>query len=488
MITQRVAVVGSGFAAWGAIKCLSEQKFIDIEVLDIGLDKPVEGAQEHAVANAKPLHGSYFPYGINDQKYPINIETERLCSSHALGGFSRVYSGAVIYPKSGDLDGWPQESIPTAKDYSAILEQIPILKEIDDLDRKFPLFPTDEDLKKKNENCSVLGASRIAIKSEDSTKNSDLKNWTIDTPLKELIDQKKIAYRGGVYVESVQTQSDGVTVWFKNEGALCSRTFDAVFIGAGCVNSTTIIDRSIAKEGSRTYSILAPGSVLQAFLRLPSSLPPFILKRRRHNLPEYFLEISNSKTQSSWSHTQLTALNQQIIEMICVFLPKWLHFIPRSIRSIIYFAMSGVKSSKVPVASLRSTICRDDFGTLQQKISITEKKVDSQKELISEVRHAVLQNWRKLSMIPLPFSSIFADFLRGNKLGGWHFGGTLPMRETPIADSDLFPNGEVKAVPRAYVLDSSSFPSIPSSTIALLSAANGHRVARQWVESRERGV
>jgi len=488
MITQRVAVVGSGFASWGAIKCLSEQGFIDIEVLDIGLDKPIEGAQEHAVANAKPLHGSYFPYGINDQKYPINIESERMCSSHALGGFSRVYSGAVIYPKSGDLDDWPQESIPTSKDYSEILGQIPILKEIDDLDNKFPLFPNDQDLEKKSEDCSVLGASRIAIKSEDSTENDGLKNWTIDTPLKELIDQKKIVYSSGIYVESVQTKSDGVTLWFKNEGTLCSRHFDAVFIGAGCINSTTIIDRSIAKEGSRTYSILAPGGVLQAFLRLPRSLPPFILKRRRFSLPEYFLEISNSKTQSSWSHTQLTALNQQIIEMICAFLPEWLHFIPRSIRNIIYFAMSGVKSSQLPVASLRSTIFRDDFGTLQQKILITEKKVEPQKELISEVRRAVLRHWRKLSMIPLPFSDILANFFRGNKLGGWHFGGTLPMREIPIADSDLFPSGEVKGVPRAYVLDSSSFPSIPSSTIALLSAANGHRVARQWVESREQGV
>lgn len=488
MNTQRVAVIGSGFASWGAIKRLLDEKFLDIEVLDIGLDRPVEGAQEHQVANSKPLHGSYFPYGINDQKYPIGIETKRMCSSHALGGFSRVYSGAMIYPKSGDLHDWPQESIPTSKDYSAILEQIPILKEIDDLDSQFPLFPTDQDLKKKDDDCSVLGASRIAVKGEPSTENTDLKNWTVDTPLRKLINQKKIAYSAGVYVESVQAQSDGVTVWFKNEGALCSRHFDAVFIGAGCINSTTIIDRSIAKEGSRTYPILAPSSVLQAFLRLPRSLPQFALKRRRYNLPEYFLEISNSKTQSSWSHTQLAALNQQIIEMICVMLPEWLHFIPRRARNIIYFAMSGIKSSKVPVASLRSTVFRDDYGTLQQKISIIEKKVFPRKELIFEVRRAVLQNWRKLSMIPLPFSNILADFLRGNTLGGWHFGGTLPMKETPTADSDLFPNGEVKGVPRAYILDSSSFPSIPSSTIALLSAANGHRVARQWAESRERGV
>ena len=83
-------------------------------------------------------------------------------------------------------------------------------------------------------------------------------------------------------------------------------------------------------------------------------------------------------------------------------------------------------------------------------------------------------------MFPMPFGERLAQFFRGNRLGGWHFGGSLPMRSQPVARTECWPTGEVHGLPGVYVLDSAAFPSIPGSTVALLSMANGHRVARGW--------
>ena len=90
-------------------------------------------------------------------------------------------------------------------------------------------------------------------------------------------------------------------------------------------------------------------------------------------------------------------------------------------------------------------------------------------------------------MIPIPFGDVLADYFRRNRLGGWHFGGSLPMRSEPTQDAECWPSGEVKGLEGVYILDSAAFPSIPASTVALLSAAHGHRVARSWTSRVQRG-
>ena len=83
-------------------------------------------------------------------------------------------------------------------------------------------------------------------------------------------------------------------------------------------------------------------------------------------------------------------------------------------------------------------------------------------------------------MIPFPLGERLAEFFRGNRLGGWHFGGTLPMRGQPRRDTECRTTGEVRGLPGVFVLDSAAFPTIPASTLALLTMAHGHRVARLW--------
>ena len=99
----RVAIVGSGHSAFGACATLSANLDVQIDIFDIGLVSPYPNQNNRPVANSKSLYDSYFPYGINDNRWPVKLQTKRMCSSHAYGGFSSVYSGAVLEPRLEDL-------------------------------------------------------------------------------------------------------------------------------------------------------------------------------------------------------------------------------------------------------------------------------------------------------------------------------------------------------------------------------------------------
>jgi choline dehydrogenase-like flavoprotein len=71
----------------------------------------------------------------------------------------------------------------------------------------------------------------------------------------------------------------------------------------------------------------------------------------------------------------------------------------------------------------------------------------------------------------LPFSAHL------NKVGSsYHSGGTFPMKLQPkIYETDL--NGLLYGTKNIHLIDSSTFPEIPSSTITLTIMANAHRIA-----------
>jgi choline dehydrogenase-like flavoprotein len=59
---------------------------------------------------------------------------------------------------------------------------------------------------------------------------------------------------------------------------------------------------------------------------------------------------------------------------------------------------------------------------------------------------------------------------------GFHSGGSFPMREQPQElESDLL--GRPYGLERVHLIDSSTFPTIPSTTITLTVMANAHRIA-----------
>ena len=484
--------MGSGFASWGATVALVGGDQVSVTIFDIGLTQATGGNENKPVPNAKEYKGSYFPYGINDLRNPIVLNSDRICSSHAFGGHSTVYSGAILYPFDFELTDWPEESRPVAEDYSTILAKISLLSEHDELESIFKLTPEQSDLSwdpADSAGFALSGMSRIAITEHLPSLGSEtpLQLFCTRDECNKMISTGELRYMSECYVLQTEQLEDRVGLCYYKKGTILRESFDAVFIGAGCVNTTAIVDRSFGLSGDRRYSICAPRSTIHAFFRIPWKTSVATQIRQQNDLPEIFLEVYDPKTRYPRSHTQLSAINRQIIEAVSNRFPNLFRPLIRALRRTMYFALSAHSDGNVEMALLQSSINNDATGKIGQKISITEYDVERNPDLVQSVRRAVFEHWRTLRMIPIPFGDVLADYFRRNRLGGWHFGGSLPMRSEPTQDDECWPSGEVKGLEDVFILDSAAFPSIPSSTVALLSAAHGHRVARSWISRVQRG-
>lgn len=484
---RRVAVIGSGFAGYGAVVALRRLEDVEIHLIDIGLTKTLPGQPDIAVPNAKKCNGSYFPYGINDARSPVELISERICSSHAFGGYSTVYSGAISYPKNSDLGEWPSASHPLGVDYRAILESMPAWHDHDALDTLFPMPPDDYDLAAAppRPDFDVLGVSRIATNRPVAHPHANVLPFTTGDVLRRFIEEGRVVYHPNCYVEKIVGSGEETKIHYLRAGEAFSEAFDAIFVGAGCVNTTGIVDRSLFGEGEREYSLRMTTGIILAFLR-PSLRPPESIRTRQlNNLPGFFLEMNSWLTGHAWSHTQISAVNDQIVEAVCSRLPSLLHPVVRLSRHIFFFALCGAHSRFGPSATIRCSTTKARDASLTHRIVVEEPRSSTPFKDINlgkAVRRAVARNWRTLRMIPVPFGQMLGNFFRRNQLGGWHFGGTLPMSDFPETPAECLPSGEINGLRNVFVVDSAAFPSVPSSTVALLIAAHAHRVARQRFE------
>ena len=56
------------------------------------------------------------------------------------------------------------------------------------------------------------------------------------------------------------------------------------------------------------------------------------------------------------------------------------------------------------------------------------------------------------------------------------------MKDNPIKKTDCLSNGSLNGMKNVFIVDSSGFPSIPGSTVALLTMANAYRIARKSIK------
>ena len=130
---KKILIVGSGLASYGACLALINREDVDIDLCDIGLKKPYKGQPEVSLPNAKGHNSSFYAYGLNDYRWNINLKSKRMCSSHAYGGFSKVWSGSLLRPRDEDLKDWPEDSIPSNEDYESIIKLAPMAPFSDDI-------------------------------------------------------------------------------------------------------------------------------------------------------------------------------------------------------------------------------------------------------------------------------------------------------------------------------------------------------------------
>jgi len=480
MIEEKVLVIGSGLAAYGTVLALLEDKNIKIDVIDIGLEEPYKNQPNQTILNSKDINGSFFPYGLNDKRWDIKIESKRLCSSHGFGGFSKVYSGSILQPQINDLKRWPSKSIPSEDDYYKIISSLKIKYKKDELENYFPLYPKNKtfNLTKKY----ILGNSRIAY--EDNIQNET--PFDVSNSFKKWSKEGLINYRNNCYVMKLEFIKNKIKVFVDLIGSKKIYTYNKVFVGAGCINTTSLIDRSLYKSGERNYNIKEAPILIQLCLKL--DLRKIFIKNKssyssKYSLCNYFLEVKSREMNDLWSHTQIGSLNRIILEKAKVKLPSFIYYFISRLHNLFNFSQTFLHSDNAPVENkLISKITTKNKKNMQT-IIINEKPYLINFKISNQIKIAIICKFKQLKLIPIPFSQLIGAFFRGNRLGGWHIGGTLPMKEKSNKLSNCKSTGELNGIRNVFVIDSSGFPSIPGSSVALLTMANSYRIAKNSLKN-----
>ncbi len=478
---KKVLIIGTGLAGYGACMALLEKRNIEIDVADIGLEKPYKGQSNHKIPNSKDINKSFFPYGINDERWSVRLTSERICSSHAMGGFSKVWSGSILRPHNEDLLDWPKESFPKTKDYKSIIKSINVAQRIDSLNEVFPNELTR--IKKKGSKSVYFGRSRIAYINKIS--NNGVQSSIPFDPSESFQNWFKkglISYKKNQYVTHIIKENKFLNVFIEEDNNLIIKKYDFVFLGAGCVNTTAIIDRSIYGEGERKYKIKIVPFLLQILFKVPSinakSLENLFPGKDLYGLCKFFLENRSRSTSFLWSHTQIGIINRIIINKITEIIPSKLKFLVDIIRKFFWFSITTFHSSLGEESTLISKVFRNN-NHYRQSILIRENETNCSNDMYLSTKFAIISKFLHLKLIPFPFSKYIDEKLRGNKLGNWHFGGTLPMKKNPTKPIHCFASGELAGLEGLFIIDTSSFPSIPGCTIGLLTMANAYRIARK---------
>lgn len=521
----KIAIIGSGLASISAAKVLIDRgirpTIIDCgDSLDVDRKKMVEklsllepkswNKKDLSLISANPtIHnkgeipqklafGSDYFYGRVDRYQQVEFDECIPPFSYAKGGFSVGWGAAVLPPDENDLTSWPIGNKDLGHYYEMVLKGIPYSASNDALSSIFPLYSKSmsaleltagnkEILKDLTNSVNtgkqkdvVAGQSRLLVQSSKSSADNGCKYcgqclsgcvygyiYKASNELDRLISLDKVDYISNSLVHSLSEEGNMVKIFLENtENKLEEELFfDKVLLGAGAVNSTRIVLKSkkIYNKDVRLLSTVTFIAPVFRFKKIKIDWP------KVNTQPGIFLEYKNGMQSNQWVHTQLSTPNELILDKLRVDFNK---------KGIIQWAKKKLVEHLVVA---HGNIHSDDAGGYILSLrkakegdilhSKREKKISANIAVNKSVLRLfnILRKIGCIVLLPLVKNSI--------KSGSFHVGGTMPMMNNPINDTDTDILGTPKGWRNIHVIDSSVFPSLPGTTIGLLAMANAARIA-----------
>jgi hypothetical protein len=450
---MKVIVIGSGMASLGAIKALIERGVKPI-VLDIGLI-PAQNTSRQK----KELRESV----LKRRKDP------ELQWSNEKGGFSNVWGASVLCPPASEFINWDKDAIPTSFHYKKCSEGIYYTAAEDGLSSlfkhphsKLKVPPEDESAEyllnkfnkiKKNKKLSwCIGRARQFI---DYESNSI---YSTRIEIENMEKNKKIIYMPGSFVKNITEQKDKVFVEYVSNGREFTLEGTSLFIGAGAVNTTKLLAKLCKLYETKLQLKYVDSTVL----------PFFTFKNISYNknetLSNIFFELKDSEKSNTYSHIQISRPNEIIFNLL-----KY-KYLPILLKRFVNYGLGYLYTALI---SNHSEICGSYEVTLKKIKNTDDFVIKNFPKSVNQKR--ILKN---LSKILNSIGAFNLPLVSKNFDTHYYIGGSFPMTKTPkkVTDTDIF--GSPQGIKRIHAIDSSIFPSIPSSTIGLLAMANAYRIAK----------
>jgi len=524
---MKVAIIGSGLAAVSAAKVLVSRGSKPI-ILDKGemLDSErvaIVNKLSKLEPNEWNLHDKkiviHNPTIKNKNKFPqklafgsdyfygkslknVTIETDDLPLpfSYAKGGFSAGWGSTVLPPDDCDLQAWPIKRNHLEPYFKEALKGLPYSAVDDGLSKFFPIYSKDicpleltkgnkqllKDMNEsniKNQEDVSIGQSRLLLRAQDNNGFVGCKKcgycmsgcvygciYKSSQDIDSMISKGTIDYIGGVIVYSLEEVNNKVKISFiDKDNRHETLIVDRVFVGAGAVGSTRIVlqSKKLYQHEVRLQSTLAFVAPMLRMKKLPFDWP------NTNTLAGIFLEFKVNELSNHWVHTQLSTPNELVFEKLGIdpLKPGIIQFIKKNVAGHLIVAL----------CNLHSDHANGYLLSLEKGDAVNVNKLISKREKISEPYLAVKLAVKKLSSLGRMYGCyVLKPFvLNAISSGGYHVGGSLPMKLRPIKETDTNLLGCPKGWQKIHVIDSSTFPSLPGTSIGLLAMANAARIASE---------
>ncbi|MDA8697999.1 hypothetical protein N9M41_05940 [Rhodopirellula sp.] len=520
-----MAIIGSGHAAMSAARGLVQRGF-QPTIIDVGeliepsrqqiIDRLSNEHQENwqksdlqiltenkTVHTARPVRlafGSDYVYGRNRPWNTDELETHGPSPTFAKGGYSTVWGGAMLPAETSDLTDWPIESTDLSRWYGEVLKTVPLAAEKDDLINAFPLHGEPDgvlprqpivdgflrDLSKKRfkrtPETLAFGSARLAVRAGEKYQAQQCTScgrclsgcvygsiYSALDDLKELSAKNSISYIPGVVVEKLEEKTNGIYVLGRRlDGDPFSKQFDHVFLAAGAISSTRILMRS-----ARIFNHELKMQTTQGFV-----VPMLRVRHTRYPWPNtttltgMFLEVKLPQVSPHWMHCQISQANELVLAKLNYSGSKsLLDRIKRRALGHLLIGLCNVHSKDAAHYGIK--LSAPDKTSANGTMTMSTHPSADYSNTSKKLGRHLLKLLAPVGVIPL------LPLKHGNpdKPIGWHFGGSLPMRDRPTEEWETDIYGRPSQWKRLSIVDSSVFPSLPSTTIALLAMSNARRIA-----------
>lgn len=246
--------------------------------------------------------------------------------------------------------------------------------------------------------------------------------------LAELRRDHNLRYIGGQVVERLEESADGVAVHARpvEGGAVTTYEATRVFLGCGPIPTTEDL----------------------------------------HTLAQLFIEVNDPAISERTVHLQVYTYNEFYEGELRRRFGRFYPLIPSGAILSRMLVLQGFLHSD---DSVRVRIRRQD-GELHLKAGGDRRA----RRVIGRLMRKLMRNAARLGVAPLlPFLNIEAP---GKS---FHSGGTFPMRARP-GPGECDTLGRPYGLKRVHAIDSTTFPSIPATTITLSIMANAYRIGSEY--------
>lgn len=428
---------------------------------------------------------------------PVNADPGvRARPSYALGGLSNVWGAGILPYGKRDLVGWPLTEDDLREHYRAVLDFIPYAAEEDELAERYPLCAQPDGPLLRSEAGERLlarmrahapaleragyhfGGSRLAVRVGHPAPAAGCAYvgrcldgcpyrhiYSASQTIEELDREGLIEYRSGLHVDRVFEADGDVTVQASqlDGGPGVTLRGRRAFVAAGAVSTTALLQRSgllPARAEIRDSQTL--------FLPFVWIAPAGRTGREPgHTLAQAFLVLEDEAVSSEPVHISLYAYNDSLSDRARAAHPRIAALLGPGLEAILRRLVVGICFFHSRDSHAISSVWDEASASIRLKPIINRETGG----VLRRLHRSLARSLTPLGLVPLsPLAEVAPTG------GGYHYGGSVPMREHPASgEADLL--GRPRPAKRVHVVDSSCFPTVPGSTITLTAMANAHRIA-----------